>query len=81
MSEIKQLELAELRVNMKIHIRSLTDEKGFVMIVHQINGTEITAVLRRSAIGSDPSRFTFYSKGAQFMDGTGKTLLVARFKR
>ena len=79
---MKHLELQDLRVNMKIRIRSLDDEKGFVMIIHRINGTEITAVMKHSGpIGGDPFRFTFYARDATFSDGTGRALLIERFAR
>ncbi len=76
----KHLELSDLCVNMKIRVRSMQDEEGHVMIVHQINGTEITCVLRRHPY-NEPAKFTFYAKGVMFSDGTGRALLVERFKR
>lgn len=80
---MEHLQLQDLQINMKIRVRSMEDEKGHVMIIHQINGTEITAVLKRHRpIGEgEPSRFTFYCKGVCFSDGTGKPLLVERFQR
>ncbi len=74
------LTLEEIKINMKIQVKSLQNENDFAMIVHQINGTEITAVLKQHAY-HDPARFTFYAKGAQFLDGTGKSLIVERFQR
>lgn len=74
-----------LKVNMKIRIRSLEDEIGHVMIIHQINGTEITAAKKhrgRGPEGGPGFRFTFYAAAdGIFTDGTGKRLLVERFKK
>ncbi len=80
----KHLELSDLCVNMKIRIRSMEDEVGHVMVIHRINGTEITAA--KPFLGNGPEggpgfRFTFYVNGVTFSDGTGKPLLVERFKR
>lgn len=81
MTHGKHLELSDLRVNMKVRVRSLEDD-GFVLIIHQINGTEITAAKRHTGpVGGKPFFFTFYVKGVTFTDGTGKPLLVERFQR
>lgn len=74
-----------LKVNMKIRIRSHDDETGHVMIIHQINGPEITAAKKhrgRGPEGGPGFRFTFYAAGdGIFTDGTGKRLLVEKFKK
>ncbi len=80
----KHLELSDLRVNMKVRIRSPDDEAGYVMVIHQINGTEIAAARPfkgRGPEGVPGFRFTFYVNGVTFKDGTGKPLIVERFQR
>ena len=81
MPEFKQLRLEELHVNMKVRIRSLEDETGFVMIIHCINGTTVTAAKKHSGpIGGRFTTFEFYSKGVMYVDGTGRCLIVERLR-
>lgn len=81
----RPLDLENLRINMKIHIRSLDDQVGHVMTIVGINGVEITGAKKfrgRGPEGGPGFRFTFYIKGAgYFVDGTGKQLLVKRFHK